>query len=67
MKGSNIDIPFIFPDTYPPPIPVEVDPLTKENDEVLNPALNPDPTEAVEGEQEQGNIYCCMIPYSQAT
>ena len=67
MKGSNIDIPFIFPDTDPLPVPVQVDPLTQEKDEAVNPAPNPNPTEAVEGEPEQGNIDFCMIPYSQAT
>ena len=61
MKGSYRNIPLIFPDTDPLPIPVEVHPLAQANDEVVIPAPNPDTSEAVEGEQEQGNIDCSMI------
>ena len=62
MVHMVLFIPFIFPDIDPPPKPV-----TQENDEAVNPAPNPDPIEAVEGEQEQGNIDFCMILASQAT
>ena len=60
MKGSNIDIPFIFPDTDPLPVPVQVDPLTQVNDEVGNPPPGQDPIEAVQGEQDQGNPKKCL-------
>ena len=45
--------------------PIEALVANKDTDDVENPDMNPDPIEAVQG--EQGNIYFFVILFAQAT
>ena len=57
-QGYNVGIPFLFPDhdTVLLQIPIEVLRPNKDDDEVAYPGPNQDQFEAVQGEQEPGNI-----------
>ena len=57
-QGSNVDIPFLFPDqdTVEMQVPIQVLRPNKDNDEVANLVPNPEQFQAVQGEQEQGKL-----------
>jgi len=61
MKWGHVGIPLIFPVTDTVHLQVPVVRQNQDNDDIVNQAPNQQPVEAVQGQQDQGNITITFI------